>query len=247
MPTRSGRCSWLCLLLVVVAIWMLQGRGRAESQVIETAVRVPPAKQPALYLRFRNNKLWMAASQAKLEKATPIRAARVDLDQDRDTGIKFQSYDFPEINLPLSLPGTQSVKATFYTYRRIGKGNDAPPNVSGDETHVSGAFLLSKRGGSGAVWTYTLTSSAACDTAKLPAQRLELTLPKLDPDRLTLGIEIKVEEKNARIGLKVRSGEIDIENVMRGEVKAPATIEILDLKGKTVVSEKGNLKKFGFT
>ena len=247
MATRIGRYSWVCCLLAAVAIGALPGLGGAEPQVIEAAVRVLPAKQPSLYLRFRNNKLWMATSQAGLEKATPIRAARVDLNRPEEVGIEYRSYDFPEINLPLSLDGIEKTRAAFYSSREIGTGNDAPANTPEDRTRVVAVFRLSRRDSSGAAWTYTLHSTADSDTAKVPAQRLELVLPQLDPDGLKLEVVTKVEERNARIGLQVKSGDVGIDDLLKGDANAPAAIEIVNRDGRTVVSEKGDLQKFGFT
>jgi hypothetical protein len=247
MATRIGRCSWVCCLLAAVAIGALSALGYAESQVIEAAVRVLPAKEPALYLRFRNNKLWMATSQAGLEKATPIRAARIDLNRREDVGIEYRSYDFPETKLPLSLPGVHNLRAAFFSSREIGRGNDAPANTPEDRTRVGAMFSLSRRDRSGAAWTYTLHSTAESDTAKVPAQRLELALPQLDPDGLRLEVVIKVEQRNARIGLQVKSGDVGIDNVLKSDANSRATIEIADRDGRAVVSEKGDLQKFGFT
>lgn len=246
MVTRSERRSSVCCLLAALAIGVLPGLGRTEPQVIEATVRVPPAKQPALYLRFRNNKLWMATSQAGLEKATPTRAAKVDLGQ-YEEGIESRSYDFPEISLPLSLHGIEKIRATFYFSRQVGKGSAAAANTPQDRTRVVGAFRISRRDRARTAWTYTLNSIADSARAKVPGRRLELALPQLDPDRLTLEVETKVEEGNARIGLQVKSGDMDIRNVLKDDANARATIAIVDRNGRTIVSKKGDLETFGFT
>jgi hypothetical protein len=246
VATPTERRSWVCCLLAAVALGALPGLGGAEPEAIEVAVRVLPAKQPALYLRFRNNKLWMATSQTGLEKATPIRAAKVAL-RPYEEGIESRSYDFPEVSLPLSLRGIEKIRARFYSLRQSGKGNAAPANTPQDRTRVVGAFRISRRDRSGVVWAYTLNSIADSATATAPGRRLELALPQLDPDRLTLDVETQVEERTARIGLQVKSGDMDIHNVLKGDANAPATIEIVDLKGRTVVSKKGDLDTFGFT
>jgi len=245
MTTRTERWAWVGCLLAAVAIGALPGFAWAEPQVIEAAVRVRPAKQASLYLRFRNNKLWMATSKAALGKKTPIRAANADLS--REGAVEHRSYDFPRANLPLSLHGIEKIQAAFYSSRRIGKGNAARGSRPEDRTRVVAMFRISRRDSSGAAWAYTVHSAADSDTAKLAGQPLELTLPQLDPDHFTLKVETKVEKGNAGIGLQVKSGDVDIGDVLKGKANAPATVEIVDLQGRTVASKKGDLQTFGFT
>jgi hypothetical protein len=247
MAIRIGRRVWFYGLLIVVAILILPERCGAEPQVIEAAVRVLPAKQPALYLRFRNNRLWMASSKAGLEKATPIRAAKVDTNQDNDAGIEYRSYEFPEVNLPRSPGGAQNVRAAFYSSRTIGKGNAAPANVPEDRTSIAAFFTISRRDKSGVVWSYQLHSMAGSDTTKSAKQHLELVLPPLDPDRLSLGVVVKVEGLEAKVGLQVKCGDLDLDNVLKDKKNAPAAIQIVNRDGEEVVSAKGDLQKFGFT
>jgi hypothetical protein len=209
-----------------------------------TAVKVPPKRRAAVLEvinDFTRNKIFASIYKAGLERKSPIRAAKVDLSRNQDVGIEYRSYDFPETNLPLSLHGTAKVQAAFYSSRRIGKGNDAPASIPEDETRVVAMFPISRRDGSGAAWVHTLHSVADSDTAKLQGQRLELALPQLDPDRLKLEVVAKVEKRKAGIGLQVKSGDVAIDDVLKGNTNAPATIEIVDLEGRTVVSEKGDL------
>jgi len=248
MATRIGRCFWVCCLLAAIAAAPLPAIAAAEPPVIEAAVRLAPAKEPALYLRFRNNKLWMATSPAGLDQATPLRATSVEQSREEEMGLQYRYYGFPETDLPLSLPGFEKARAAFHSSRQIGRRKDAPADAPADQTYLSATFSLSRRDPAGAAWTYTLNSSVGSPAGKAPApQRLELTLPQLDPDGLKLTIETKVEERNARIGLRVKSGDTALDNVLKGKANAPATVEIVDLNGKTIVSEKGDLQKFGFT
>jgi hypothetical protein len=189
----------------------------------------------------------MATTKAGLEKATPLRAAGINLNKPENADFESRDYAFPEISLPQSLTGVENTRVTFHTYHTISKSTDAPGKAPEDRTDVAATFTLSNRDSSRAIWTYILNSYASSDTAKLPAQRLELILPKLDPDRLKLEVEVKVEERNARIGLRVKSGDRNIDTIMKGDVKARVTVEIINKEGQAVVSEKGNLEKFGFT
>jgi hypothetical protein len=245
--TRRGRGSWVCGLLAAVGIATFAGLGGAEPQPVEVSVRVASAKQPAIYLRFRNNKLWMATSRAGLDKATPIRASRVNVQRPEGMQKECRSCVFPETALPLSLPGIQNVRAQFSSARWIGKDSTAPANTPDDMTYLGATFRLSRRDSSGVTWTYVLHSAADSATAQLPGRRLELVMPDLAPNRLRLEVVTQVEGNNASIGLQVKSGMVAIQRVMKGSASALATIAIVDLKGQTVVSEKGDLAKFGFT
>ena len=240
------RYAWMYgLLFLITAMW--PSLVQAAPQVIEAFVRVPPSMEPSLYLRFRNNKMWMATTKEGLEKATPIKAGSVSQDKQVEEGYEYRYYNFPEVDVPVPLPGVEKVSATFYTSREIHTGPDYPKDLPADQTRVVASFTLTRKDSSDTGWIYTLHCMGDYPTDKPPVTGVELWLPALDPDQLKMEITTKVEEKNARIGLKVKSGDADIDNILKGDTNAEATLTILNLDGKVVSSEKGDLEKFGFT
>ncbi len=247
MASPIGRCRWVCCVVAAMALAPAPVLAAARPQVFDAVVRVPPATKPVVYLRFRNNKLWVAPSLAELARVTPLRANGANREQDAESGAEDRWYNFPEIDLPAPPNSTEQRRVSFYYSRTLGTGRNARAGAPEDRIHAGASLSLSRQDDSGVTWTYSARGTADRATAEAATRPLELILPQLDSAGLKLVIETKLEGRNARIGLKVRDGERDLAGVQKNNASAPATLEIVDTSGATIVSEQGDLTKFGFT
>lgn len=234
----------LCALLVGVATAGLAGRAAAAPTSTDLGIRFLPAQQPSVFVRFRNNRMWVAATQAGLDTAQPIRAAQSENSPNGEGGL-YRYYGFPETALPVSLEGVSKVSATlsFMVTQALRPGRAGATEVPS----VGGRLSIAKRDNQGVTWTYAISASTAGGGRKAASEPLTMDVPRIDTNTLTMEIVTKVEGRSGRIGLQVKSGENKIENVLKDGKNAPAKIEVLSKDDKVVISEAGDLQKFGFT
>jgi len=228
-------------LAAAAAVLALAAPGLAAVKPTDVAVRFLPAAKASLYLRFQNKELRMASSRRGLDKAQPVRSGQLD-SQTFPEGEYYLRYSFSKTGLPVAVSGLSKVQGRFDLTRvqtiRDRSGPLQPSSVSGE-------LFLTTRARSGRTWTYVLSVSAERVGSK--SEPLVIKAPKVNPKDLKLEITTKVEGRDARVGLTVKSGGASISNILKNGKNAPARIRIVSAKGETVVNESGDLQKFGFT
>jgi hypothetical protein len=231
--------------VLVTALGMTLGAvgvASAAVKVWQARLRFLPSGQPALHLQVNSaGELRIADSAAGLTTAKPIWAEHRNSQSPR-SGELWQSFDFAEMTLPVSPPGTDRTKVSFYFYRSRQREKGKGPLV--ETASFSGRFTIWRKDGEGKRWTYELTPpvSAGKDS-------MDIQVPDLG--HLSLAVVTKIEGKKARIALQVKGGDpktgIDIENVKKSGKSVACTMEVVDKDGKVVHSARGDLTKFGFT
>jgi len=226
---------------------------RAAPPVTYVRLTCSPGAEGIVYLRLENNKLQLARTAADVEKASVIRAKDAKVEsQGKDNA--FQNYVFPNVALPVSLPGITKVTADF-TYNRSRYKQPRQTKVQ-EYVGVNGDVVLVVRDSKGTEWGYVFSvySGSGGDATGRGGQPsgdaqhpFVATVPKLDLSKLSFDITPQVEGRNARIGMKIKSGSAELNNVLKGGKSTPVTLEVLDKNGRAVKTEKGDPKKFGFT
>jgi len=241
------------VVVAVLGALAVLATGSSPSWAASEYVRIRflPDQEPAVYVQFTNDTLRCAASIEELATAKPVRAPRSQRFQyDAGPSEYVRGYQFPETDLPISGKGIARASAALRIFRtyRLQRSARSQPTRS---TYVAGEFRIAKQDGTGTVWTYTFSGSVTPESrATTQAMGNPATSPIMDIpdlDKLKLTIETKVEGKKARIGLRLMAGEVWISDLARGGKGAPARLEATNKEGKTVLSEQGDLKKFGFT
>ncbi len=235
----------LVLVSLAVAVLAAVGPARAAGPVA-TTVRVSFAEYPKalIYLRFTNNRLRVGRTLETLDAATPTRAKSGDIDAGGGFDF-FQYYDFPEVSLPVSASGVETVTGEFNSTRYRSAPSRAGRKVR-EYLGVSGQVTLTKREGA-ALMGYVLQVGTGDSTSASPTKPLELKVPRLATDQLTFEVVTAVEGREARLGVQAKAGKQDLYNVIRDGKGIPAKLEVRDKTGRQVVSESGDLIKFGFT
>lgn len=242
MQIRLG----LCLALLACALTLAGAVALADPPILYGRVDFGAGDKSPVWLSFQNNRLRIATSQKGLETATPVRAKTGELNGEGG-GSVWQNYQFPEVDLPVKLPGLTGAKGTF-TYMRSRLLGKATTRASVG-TYMGGEISLLSREADGTTWGYTTQvynndRSSGGDDPKHPAV---LRVPRVDPKALTFTITVKMEGRKARIGMQPMSGKQNLENITRNGKATSVTLEVTDKDGKVIVSEKGDPKKFGFT
>lgn len=236
---RFAITRWAVVALFAGALLAPAVAVRAAPAADEFSVRCLPETQPAAYLRVQGRELRVAATQKELDSATPVKAAHTQSFQGGPKEM-IQVYSFPEVTLPPPAPGV-TAKATLSYQRTARSGTSAKTIQHGG---LGGEFRLTRKDDTGATWTYV--TSAFASPERRPAEGVPaLDVP--DPSKLALTIETKIEGMKAAIGLRVKSGEAAVSNVLKSGKPVAARIEVLDRDGKPVHSQRGDLEKFGFT
>ena len=240
----SAKLGLLCAAMMAsAALLIMTGPTLAAPPVYHARVRFGGSNKATVYLKFQNNTLWVANSAQGLAAAQPIKATKTQTHNDaRDMASQYSA--FPETTLPVSIEGLSAVKATFSTYitRYVGRSKTVQRRT---DSFVSAQLQVSKKDSSGTVWTYIFSQGTPVTEGQKPADALVMTVPAIG--ELKLAMETKVEKRNARIGLRLTSNGMQIEDLRKNGKSATAQIEATDRKGAVAISEKGDLKKFGFT
>ena len=247
MDRGPGRLTFLMVMLALCVSVAARPAGAVEYG----AVAVAGEEKPALYLEFKAKELRMAPTLEGLASAKPIKAAQMD-SYEVGPGQVVVWYRFPETDLPISLKGVSRVRAAI-TLDRMRQ--TSARDTSGGEPRTGSGFgmecRVTKQGAGSADWTYTFYTRGSAGGENDPSANIA-TIPVLDDLKLT--IETKIEGRKARIGLRPMvkgvervKEEIALREVLRNGKPARASLEVTDDTGKVVHTQKGDLKKFGFT
>ncbi len=247
------RGQWCALgAFIIVALVISLASTPAPAAAVEYgSITIAGDQKPALHLEFRGKELRMAPTLEGLASAQPVKATKVN-SYNMGPGQVMASYQFPEVGLPLSMKGVSRIRAVISLDRTV---RTLSRNAPREQEPMGSGFgmqcRVTKPGAGGADWTYMFyargSAGAQDDTGANTA-----TIPVFDSLKLT--IETKIEGKKARIGLRaVATGrerikeQIYLQEVQKNGKPAPATLEVADKDGKVVHTQKGDLKKFGFT
>jgi len=244
MKTGSARFTFAALAATVCCL-IATGAGAASPQAYRMRVRFLPAQEPSLYVQFLGGQLRIGDSPEAVAAAAPIKALRKQItSQGRNRA--YQNYTFPETTLPVSLQGVERVRASFDFSRwtRLGKGRTRDEDEE-ESAYLAATFRLQKPDNEGVDWTLVYSSSGSPKPDQQYDEAPVVDVPALD--NLKLVVVTEVERKKVGIGLRVQSGELAFDNVLRKAKPAQAEIEVTDKPGKVVHTQKGDLEKFGFT
>ena len=235
---------WVCVAAVVLLLAF--GASVWAAPAVTYVRMMCPADKSTVFLSFENNKMKVAKNTAGLASATAIKASDGKL-EDHGSGQYYQWYTFTNVDLPMSMSGL-SVKCNL-TYSRS-RYKEARRGNTRDFTSVSGDVTLTQKDANGVVWGYGISAFAQDDSGKngQDAQHpLDISVPKIDPAKLTTSITTQANKREVQIGLKVKSGNTELSKVTKNGKNAPVTLDITDKNGKSVKKESGDLEKFGFT
>jgi len=211
-------------------------------------VRVSFAQDPdaSAYLRLEGNQLQVAKTLDELGAAPVTRSKGGQSNQDGRGG-SYGSYEFPSVDLPVTLSGLDRVSAELnFQFGRSLRGRGGAPQ---DYSQVVAKVTLARRQES-TWWGYVVDAYAFSDGARASGRSrdtLDLSVPKLDVRGLTSGVETKVEGRKARLGLRITSGKHGVYTITRNGKGIPVKLQVLDSGGRVVVTEAGDPVKFGFT
>jgi hypothetical protein len=241
---QGKRCSVFSAALAAAGALLALSLPASAAPAEYAAIRFLPNQEPAVYLQCQDDTIRIASSIAGLENAKPIKAPRSRRFQfDAGPNEMVRGHSFAETDLPVAIEGVSRVSVSLHVQRtyRLRRTGSEP----GRTTVVSGQFRLSRQDRSGAVWTYGFFANGREPATADPAQAPMMDVPDLD--KLALKVETKVEGKKVRIGLRVMAGESWVSEITKGSANAPAQIQVANQAGKAILSEKGDVKKFGFT
>ena len=247
---------WCAFAVFVISALAVSVASAPASAVTAdySSITIAGENKPALYLEFSGKELRIAPTLEGLAGARPVKAASMH-SYNVDTGYVATSYQFPELDLPISMKGVSRIRATIVLDR---VRQTLARSTSRVQPHMESRFYMqcrvAKKGADGADWTY-VSNPGGATSERSGDLALAHTATIASPDRLKLTIETKIEGKKARIGLRVmvsgRAGisveEFGLQEVQKSGKPAPATLEVTDASGKVVHTQKGDLKKFGFT
>jgi len=208
-------------------------------------LRFLPAEKPALYLSINSvGQLRIADSAAGLRTAKPVMAREDSRREGRQNEPTYYLV-FPEVKLPVSLPGVEEMKATVSLYRTHHRRTRRSPAI--DEVQIPIDFALTKRDSKGTKYTYLFFAGVPTikGKSKGPEESGIVQVPAMES--LHVMVVTRVEGRKAGIALQATAGRSSVENVLKGGKGAPCRVEVLDKDGKVLHSARGDLKKFGFT
>ncbi|MFB3881511.1 MAG: hypothetical protein ACE149_09610 [Armatimonadota bacterium] len=247
MNARLGRGIAALVLVSVAALLAQAVPATAAPPVAYARISFAQDKNAVVYLSFSNNRMRAASTIEGLKAAQPVRAASGNLER---IGRReyMQWYEFPETALPVTLSGYSNVTCNL-NYHRSGTRAGESSRGRGESIYIYGRVTLSRKGRSGDTWGYSLNlNGEERQSGKYDADHpFRLTVPALATEPLTFEITAQVEQRDARIGMQVKSGKTDIYTVLKDGKGAPVTLEVLDKDRKVVKSETGDPVKFGFT
>ncbi len=240
----AGRCSAVALSVLILIPGAVTTASAAPT-VWNARMRFASAEQQMLYVQVRSTgELRIAESPETLATTSQVEARdRSDYRQGPDE--LSQSLTFPEVILPVSLPGVEKVTAVIRFSRRRGRQEGKGPVE--DDSRIRARISMSKRDGAGVKWTYlsnvkTLTTLAA---GMAPDEAPIIEMPDLSD--LKLSVVTKIEGRRARIALQAKAGQATVDKVLKGGRHPACTIQVLNTNGRVLHTARGDLEKFGFT
>jgi hypothetical protein len=253
-------CAFAVFVIAALAVCVASAPASAVTADY-SSITIAGENKPALYLEFSGKELRMAPTLEGLAGAKPVKATEMN-SYSMDAGHVVTSYQFPELDLPISMKGVSRIRAAISLDR---VRQTLARNTSREQPRMGSSFNMrcrvTKKGADGADWTYVFfVTGGAVEKSGDLAQVQSATIAA--PDKLVLTIETKIEGKKARIGLRVGTGPvaqlarrtagtavpvISIQEVLKNGKAPSASIEVTDASGKVVHTQKGDLKKFGFT
>ena len=215
----------------------------AEAAATPTTVRVSFAQsaRATAYLRFAGNQLRVAATQDALESAPSVRAKNTR----REGGLggpRLHVYEFPVVKLPAAPSGFSGASGSFTYYG----SEDSTPGRGQGFVSISGQVTYTVRQ-EGTEWGYVVSTGAGAELPAGSREILDMRLPRLDVDRLTLDVVTKVERREARLGVQLKAGETDLYSVTKNGKPVSVRLAVASEAGRSVVKEDGDPVKFGFT
>jgi hypothetical protein len=234
-----GRLLVYNLLFVLLAMALLSSATHAAPPAYYVKLTLSPEGRPLAYAEIRGNELRVASTIEGLAEATSVRAS--DSGVSRDGGTTYQHATFPSVDLPVRIPEMTKVSGTFSLWRAVSRSRRSTT----DHLSVGAEISLSKRAQSGVLLTYVFGSYADAAAAKGPSQAAHIAIPRVE--KLRLELETQVKGREARVGFRVKAGDVALRQVLRDGKPAVCTLEIADRQGSRIHASKGDLDKFGFT
>jgi hypothetical protein len=218
MPAPYRRHS---ILLACLLLFCLSSVSLAFAAASPHFLRVilPGTPAKSVFVKFANGQMWIAATAAGLSKAKPTKAS----------SSSSNGYGYPEVKLPGSGPLQVNARFTELT----------------TASSISCSYKITMRDKAGAQWQYVLQMQRSSATATKPETPAVTTLPAFED--LQVGVETKIDGKNSHIGLRPLTGQVPLMEITRNGAAIPAEVQVLDMQGNVVSTEKGDLSKFGFT
>jgi len=233
----------VCLAAGVSALLGAVSPAPAATRAWNARLRLPSATPPMLYVQVRSTgELRLADSPEALATATPV-IARDGQSEPLSEG--HPQLFFPEVALPASLPGVEKLSAVIRFDLTRTRPRRKGPVV--DRGAIDVRVSAARRDSAGVKWAYIFSvgTPAVLVAGAPPAQAPILEMPDLG--RLKLTVETKVEGHKARLGLRVKAGDVALDKVLKGGQPASCTMQVLNAEGKVLHTAQGDLDKFGFT
>jgi hypothetical protein len=235
---RSATASLFALAFLLIASCM----ARAESETFYTTIRFKPSRLPSFYLKFQGNRLWIADKFEGLSAAKPI-VAKGTQHSGSGQGL-YSLYEFPKAVLPAKPGNDSEVSALFRVHIHPGQDPDRP-HQQVTQAYISSTFYITKKDSQGTRWTYVFNPGLSLTEGQGVAQSPGFEIP--DIGRIELSIVTKVQGRQVGIALEAKADGVRIGEVLKNDQEVACQIEVRSESGRTVVSEKGGLDKFGFT
>jgi hypothetical protein len=185
-----------------------------------------------IYAQAEGDAIRFATTPEGLKDAPPIK------------GIFEKEYiHFKNVSIPIapeSIPeGFAGVGGNFSFHPKRIKGADGRYQTV-PCTHAT--VWLSKLDQQNVKWDYVFSAGKDMlpELDKAPENKADLS------KGLTLDITAAYRTPSAAIGVKVKSGDLTLENVLRDGKPAPVTVTVTDSAGKQIESKEGRLIDFGF-
>jgi hypothetical protein len=233
---------------LTAAVWLalsaLAGPVSAAVESEYTRLRFLPHQTPDVYLQFQGKWLVVADSAKGLETAKPIKA--LPNREQTPEGLA-ERFVFPETELPVSLEGVARVTAVFgitrYASGRSGRGAGRQTEADESDFWDIQAYFH-RKDSEGATWRYLILTGGEIAASSDPEGNGH-ALPMPDINDLTFSLATVPSPDKLQIGLRVMTGRFALSDVRRNDDSRLASVQVTDADGTVVVSETGDLTKFG--
>jgi hypothetical protein len=242
--------------LVAVALGLSVGTGppalpAAAPATYYVHLRFDQDPKASVYLSFQNNRMWVGRTSEEMEASPPLKAKKTQVEGE---GVReyYQSYSFPETELPVTLADFTKVRCEFSLHRIRSRSGLFGRGTAHEYNYGYGSVTLVHQDAAGGEWRYVVNQSLfhleGKDQSGLSKEHPATSqIPRVDLSKLSYRIETKMEGRKARIGLQITAGKAEITAVQKDKKGASIKLEVLDKAGKVVHSQEGDAEKFGFT
>ncbi len=240
MPRRWCERLGVCVVVALAAVWLLGGSALA-AEPEPAYIRISVSPKATVYVEFRDKEMRVAGSVEGLKDAKPVKA----------TGGRGAVTNFPEVRLPVAseaLPGKGgALKATLMVYRQPSRARRRGllgRMTAARQATVQGNLGLCLTDEKKTEWVYSWSASSQLGKAPDKAPLIQVA----DIKGLTLEVVAKPDgrRKNVGIGVRLKSGKLQLSDVLKAGKSAEVSVRLVDSDGKEVASAKGPLSKFGF-